>query len=222
MAKRGDSQEQGDGTEVMCGRQGVSNREELATNVSLGMRMPSYKVLNQSDARPWHLQELLKSDGRWRLLIFAGDIMDPCQKSRIETLANKLADSRSFLKRFQPTGKPPDSLVEVLTIHSSPRTSCTIHDLPNVLHPFSEEYGWDYWKIFVDDESYHEGHGQAYRNYGIDPVKGCAIIVRPDQYVSWIGALEDVDRMDAFFSNFLMEQTANGIVAGDAAASLVA
>ncbi|KAK0113444.1 hypothetical protein ONS96_014310 [Cadophora gregata f. sp. sojae] len=206
-AKEGDSKEQGDGTDVMCGHKGVSSRQELAPKVPLGMRMPSFKVLNQADARPWHLQERLNSNGRWRLLIFAGDIHNPTQKSRIEKLGAALADPKSFIKRFQPAGKPVDELVEILTVHSSKRTDCTVHDFPEIFHPYSDEFGWDYWKIFVDDESYHEGHGHAYENYGIDPVKGCAIIVRPDQYVSWIGELEDTDLMDKFFSNFLIEQS---------------
>ena len=211
VAKQGDSKEQGDRTEAMCGRQGVTSREGLATKVALGMRMPSFKVLNQADARPWHLQELLKSDGRWRLLVFAGDIKNDAQMARIRELGDALAEPTSFIKRFQPPGKPIDTLVEVLTVHSSDRTICSVHDWPEIFHPFSEEFGWDYWKIFVDDESYHEGHGNAYQRYGIDPARGCAIIVRPDQYVSWIGELEDTKLMDAFFSNFLIEQTSRAL-----------
>jgi phenol 2-monooxygenase len=220
VAKEGNSQEQGDGTDVMCGRQGVPSREELATKVKLGMRMPSFKVLNQSDARPWHLQELLKSDGRWRLLIFAGDVKNSTQMARVEKLAATLAEPGSFINRFRPAEEPIDALIEVLTIHSSARTSCTVHDFPEILHPFSEEFGWDYWKIFVDDESYHEGHGQAYANYGIDPAQGCAIILRPDQYVSWIGNLEDTEHMDGFFSNFLVRQTSKNIQTANGVSSL--
>ncbi|KAH6713064.1 FAD binding domain protein [Leptodontidium sp. MPI-SDFR-AT-0119] len=205
-AKDGCCNEQGDGTDVMCGHEGLPSRQDLASKVPIGMRIPSFKVLNQADARPWHLQELLKSNGSWRLLIFAGDILNPTQRSRVETLATALADPKSFVRRFQPAGKPVDTLIEILTIHSSKRTACTVHDLPEIFHPYSEEFGWDYWKIFVDDQSYHEGHGHAYLNYGIDPMKGCAIIVRPDQHVSWIGELEDTDLMDKFFSKFLIEQ----------------
>lgn len=31
-------------------------KQHLATGIPIGMRIPSFKVLNQSDARPWHLQ----------------------------------------------------------------------------------------------------------------------------------------------------------------------
>ena len=62
----------------------------MATNILIGMRIPSYKVLNQSDARPWHLQELLPSNGTWRILVFAGDILDPVQFALYEALGGSL------------------------------------------------------------------------------------------------------------------------------------
>ncbi len=39
----------------------------------------------------------------------------------------------------------------------------------------------DLFSVFADDESYNSGHGQAYKEYGIDPQKGCLVILRPDQ-----------------------------------------
>lgn len=44
---------------------------------------------------------------------------------------------------------------------------------------------------FSDDESYHQGHGRAYENFGIDPKVGCLVVVRPDQYVSLISEVSD-------------------------------
>jgi hypothetical protein len=41
--------------------------------------------------------------------------------------------------------------------------------------------GVDHYKVFADDESYHRGHGRAYEMLGIDPVKGCMVLCRPDQ-----------------------------------------
>ncbi|KAL5402214.1 hypothetical protein PMIN03_010849 [Paraphaeosphaeria minitans] len=55
VAKGGDAAEQGDGTDVSSSMTQIVGKQELATNVKLGMRFPSYKVLNQSDARPWYV-----------------------------------------------------------------------------------------------------------------------------------------------------------------------
>ena len=209
VAKEGDSVKQGDGTEVLGDEKfHIASKQDLATNVKVGMRMPSFKVLNQADARPIHFQELLKSNGRWRLVLFAGNVAagSSQQMARITKLGELLSGPKSFLKRFTPRGKSYDSVIEVLTVHSAPRQQTTIFDFPEVLRPYNEVDGWDYWKIFVDDLSYHEGHGHAYENYGVDPERGCAVILRPDQYVSWVGELDDFDAMDKFFSGFMIPQ----------------
>lgn len=205
VAKAGNSEEQGDGTDVELKSSAlrVVGKQELATEIKLGMRMPSFKVLNQSDARPWHFQEVLRSTGQWRVVIFAGDVSQPAQMDRVQKLGATLAAPDSFIKRFTPPIEPIDSIIEVLTVHSAPRMSVELSDFPDSLRPYSARDGWDYWKIYVDDQSYHEGHGEAYKNYGIDKTKGCVVILRPDQYVSWIGQLEDVEDMDKFFSGFM-------------------
>ena len=54
--------------------------------------------------------------------------------------------------------------------------------------------------MYIDDESYNSGHGHAYETLGIDVQAGAVIIVRPDQYVSSITALEDHQAIGDFFS----------------------
>ncbi|KAI6754689.1 hypothetical protein HG530_012441 [Fusarium avenaceum] len=190
------------------------NRLSLAPKVKLGMRMPSVKVLNQSDARPWHLQELLRSNGTWRVILFPGDIDSERQNKRITNLCEKLSGPSSFLKRFTPPSARYDSVIEFLTIHASKRQDHDIFDFPEVLRPYDEVDGWDYNKVFVDDDSYHEGHGQLYKTWGISLDLGCAVILRPDQYVSYVGEMDDYDSLDDFFSGFLLPQT--GSVAASA------
>jgi phenol 2-monooxygenase len=53
--------------------------------------VPSFKILNQADARPRHFQELLKSNRCWRLVVFAGNMKDVWQKARIEKLGQQLS-----------------------------------------------------------------------------------------------------------------------------------
>ena len=208
VAKEGSAAEQGDGTDVAQREKGlhVIGKQHLASKIKIGMRMPSFKVLNQADARPWHFQEVLKSDGRWRVVVFAGNVGEENQMRRIQALGNALAAKNSFINRFTPSSKAVDSVIEVLTIHSAPRAETEWQDFPDIFHPYSEKDGWDYWKIYVDDLSYHEGHGHAYDNYGVDSQEGCLVVLRPDQYVAWIGALEDVAEMDQYFSGFMIQK----------------
>ncbi|KAG9236178.1 FAD binding domain protein [Amylocarpus encephaloides] len=210
VAKDGDAAEQGDGTDVSVknpnGARVIGNAK-LARNIKTGMRMPSFQVLNQADARPWQFQEMLKSDGRWRIVVFAGDVANASQMKRIKNLGSSLAAKDSFLYRFTPPGTSIDSIIEILTIHSSPRSETELFDFPDIFHPYSEKEGWDYWKVYVDDMSYHEGHGHAYENYGVDPGKGCLVVLRPDQYVGWIGEIEDVAEIARYFEGFMVQRT---------------
>jgi phenol 2-monooxygenase (NADPH) len=111
------------------------------------------------------------------------------------------------LHRFTPVGKPKDEVFEVLVVHHAPRQSVTIFDFPEVFRNFSEIEGWDYDKIFVDDQLYHEGHGKFYETFGVSP-QGCIAILRPDQYVSYLGPLDAPEAVTDFFSGFMKVQAA--------------
>lgn len=185
----------------------VYSNTALAKNVEVGKRVPSTKVLSQADARPWHLHELLPSNGKWRLVLFVGDVSQPGPTENMNKVAEALAAPNSFLKRFTPADQRYDDVIEVLTIHAAKRLDKTIFDFPEVLRPYHEIDGWDYRKVFVDDQSFHEGHGQLYETFGIDPKVGAAVILRPDQYVAYAGPVEDYQALDTFFSGFMIKQT---------------
>ncbi len=190
----------------------VAPKQALATGLPVGMRFNSFKVLNQACARPWHFQEWLKADGRFRVVLFAGNILDAAQKSRVDAFCARLDAPESFLHTSGGDTLHKDGddgrthrAVEVLTIHSAKRTETELlRDFPDVLHPFNSHTGWDYNKVFVDDESYHEGFGDAYKNYGVDKQRGCVVAVRPDQYVGFVGELEDFDDLQRYFEGCLV------------------
>lgn len=180
----------------------VKTKQEVATNVKIGMRFPSFQVLNQADARPIPFQSLLKSDSRFRIILFAANSTIPAQKSRIENLCSLLTP---LIQKYTPSSKPIDSVIEILTLHSAPRDKVEIFDFPELLRPWSKE-GWDYWKIFVDAPSYHEGDGKAYEGYGVDKEgEGALVVVRPDGYVGWVGGIEgeDVREVERYFGGFM-------------------
>jgi phenol 2-monooxygenase len=205
VAKEGEEVDEGDGKSISLeSKHRVASQQPLATGIELGKRIPSVKVLNQSDARPWHLQELLPSNGRWRVILFPGDISTPEQRKKLDALGAAIDDKTSFLRRFTPAGSRYDAIFEILTVHNAKREATTIFDFPEVMRPYDEIDGWDYNKIYVDAESYHEGHGKIYETFGISS-EGVAVILRPDQYVSYVGPMEDVDALSRFFANFMKE-----------------
>ena len=184
----------------------ATSTPSLARNCAPGTRLASYKVLNQSDARPWHLHHKMPSDGRFRLVVFAGDITQPPQKEAVNKLGGWLAtellpryktirlspgsDPHGGTMRFRTRRDP--SVVDVLTVHAAPREAVELlRDLHEVYHPRDERLGWDYDKVFVDGESYHEGFADAYGLYGVDRGRGAVVGVRPDGYVGLVTSVDE-------------------------------
>ncbi|KAK9459737.1 FAD binding domain-containing protein [Lipomyces oligophaga] len=181
----------------------------IATNVPVGMRFDTAQVVSQSEANPHFLSDLMPSDGRWRIVYFAGDFKDNMALTDTMTDIAAYLDSKdSLIKRFTPQGAKSDSVIEIILIHASPRTAVEWTEFPQAFRP-KDNYGReDFWKIYVDDESHHNGHGHAYKKYGIDPKKGALIVVRPDGYVSAvlpIGADSLAGPVAEFFNKFMID-----------------
>jgi phenol 2-monooxygenase len=187
----------------------VAWTKDITNKIEVGMRFPSLQVVKQADASVWRFLQLLKSDGRFRIVLFAGNIKVSSHKSRVEEFCRLLEQDCSFLKRITPAGEPIDSIIELITLHLSPRKLTSIFDFPPLLRPFDEEKGWDYDKIFVDDETYHHGHGQAYRQSGVDPQQGAVVVVRPDQHIAYVGNIEDVKSLEQYFLSVLFDKSQN-------------
>ncbi|KAK6337830.1 hypothetical protein TWF696_001309 [Orbilia brochopaga] len=176
----------------------------LASKVPIGMRLASHKVVNQADALPIELQRLLPSDGRFRLIVFAGDISNPGIRARYDRLGVYLSSQAGVISTYTPQTAARDSVIEVLTVHSAKRHHVELQGLPEAFHPFDRTRGWDYWKVYADDESYHEGHGRVYENFGIDRDEGCIVVVRPDGYVAAVVKVDDTRSLEAYFARFMI------------------
>lgn len=192
------------------------SREDCGeSRIIVGARFNTAQVVCVSDARPWELIDWLPSDGRWRVILFSGDILNPTQRSKIDKVASYLQDK--LLPRYTPVDHDVDSVIDVLTVSSTPRTACELTEYPEILRPMttrwhqpgtgknssSKAMSRDYWKIFCDDDSYHSGHGHAYEKYGISS-EGAIVVIRPDGYVSLLVELQDTSSLDSFFAKCML------------------
>jgi phenol 2-monooxygenase len=156
------------------------DRRELASNIKVGMRLASQRVVNQSDGREWELQRKLVSDGRFRVIVFAGNVTSGEQQARLQGFCRGLSASGLLGRRYLAKGS-----IAVLTCHSAKRRQVELlRDVPAVLHPFDSRRGWDYDSVFADDD------GHAYGAYGVDRERGCVVVTRPDQHVGQIGSVD--------------------------------
>jgi phenol 2-monooxygenase len=75
------------------------SRQELARACTVGMRFPSAQVVRFCDCKAVQLQSVLKSDGRWRVVVFAGDMKKEKHKRRLQKVSSQnIANGRSTLK----------------------------------------------------------------------------------------------------------------------------
>lgn len=66
---------------------------DVATRVRVGMRFPSAQVIRFCDAKPVQLQSCLRSDGRWRVIVFGGDITKSICKHRLDSVSTMATQS---------------------------------------------------------------------------------------------------------------------------------
>lgn len=174
-----------------------------------GERFPAVKLRNQADGNVKWTTRLLESDGRFRLVILAGDIRDADQRRRVDDLGQFLQDGDGLSQKLRDcytSTRPFDSPVDLLTIHSSPWKEAEYFDFPESLRPFDPRTGWVYDTIWCDDVCSwdRECDGTGYEKWGVDRLRGAMLIVRPDQYIGWVGDLDAVDEMTRYLDGILI------------------
>lgn len=180
--------------------QRVHSKPSLASNLTLGQRIPSYFVTNHFTAEVVHLHTALKSTGQWRILLFAGNLDKARQFSKFHNLGTCLEAPSSFIHTCTPNSAPIDSIIEVLTIHTSDRNTVDAVILPDIFHPWRKGKGHQYWRMFARD---NDAGDDIYKAFGIDQEVGCAVVVRPDQHVAYIGELSDLESIGRYFESIL-------------------
>jgi phenol 2-monooxygenase len=63
------------------------SRPELARGLTVGMRFPSTQAVRLCDARAMQLVRTFPADGRWRVVVFAGDISTPACSERLKNVS---------------------------------------------------------------------------------------------------------------------------------------
>lgn len=178
-----------------------SNEEENGSLVP-GEKFPVQKILNHARLDTRWTTNILESDGQFRIVVFAGDMRSPTQKDRVHQLGRALLD---ILNRYVSPTSNFDSPITTLTIHNTPWNEVEYHDFPEALKPFDENMGWAYDRIWSAGPCTYDPQceGKVYEKWGVDVDKGAMAIVRPDQYIGWVGELEDAESVTKYFDEFL-------------------
>ncbi|KAK4184066.1 putative phenol 2-monooxygenase [Podospora australis] len=171
----------------------------LKADLSPGKRLPDFQVVYHSDCIPTWIHKRLQTTGAFRVIVFAGDIADADKMARIKRTGEFLGDTKNGLGKLTMVSGGHLAPVEVLVVHCAERDKVDFMDLPDVYRPWSEGAGYDYWRVFADQESVHDGHGRVYERLEIDKEQGCVVVVRPDGYVGAVLDVEDLAGMKSYF-----------------------
>ncbi|KAJ7918198.1 FAD binding domain-containing protein [Mycena leptocephala] len=186
-------------------------KTELAQNIIIGSHFESQMVVCYADAHAIQFADRLVSDGRWRLIVFSGNMGSPDQLQRFHDLCDRLMHAKdSPIKKYTPPTADVNSVIELLTLTSSPRKVLTYSAFPELARPFVGKFRYPtYDQIFSDEISCLDGGGEAYAGYGVDPNgPGCVVLVRPDQYVADVLGFEQcAEKLGLFFDSFMIHRS---------------
>lgn len=179
----------------------IVSKQHLAPGIPVGRRLPSHTVEIHANGDAVDFGKSFPSDGRYRIVIFAGDISKPEQLRRVERLSQLLELPGVFLQRFNGPGDSPQDIFETLILHSASRDDVEIADLP----PFLLKSADPFDRVFVDNNQTRTwALSEAYNKYGVSRERGCLVLVRPDRHVTYIGELEDGAELIKLISSILV------------------
>ncbi|WP_426536882.1 FAD-binding monooxygenase [Bradyrhizobium sp. McL0615] len=179
------------------------DHQHLAKGLLIGTRFHSAPVIRLADAKPVQLGHVAKADGRFRIFVFAGRGDPAAANSPVRSLCNFLSESsKSPVRRYTPAGADIDSVIDVRAVFQQAHTELAIEAMPPLLLPPKGRYGLcDYEKMFCPDL---KGGPDIFAMRGIDRDKGCAVLVRPDQYVAHVLPLDGHSELAAYFDGFML------------------
>ena len=70
--------------------------QSVAEYLKVGMRFPSAQVVRYCDAFEMQLSKALPSDGRWRIVVFAGDIRQDAASRKLDQVSHASIERRTY------------------------------------------------------------------------------------------------------------------------------
>lgn len=178
--------------------------QHLAKGFVIGTRFHSAPVIRLADAKPMQLGHVVKADGRWRILAFAGAEDHGQPGGAIDNLCRHLESEASPLRRFTPQGADDDAVIDLRAVFQQPHRDLALDAMPPLLMPLTGRLRMrDYEKIFCVNPA--DGQN-IFVLREVEKRAGCMVVLRPDQYVSALFPLSAHAELTAFFEAVLAPQ----------------
>ena len=112
----------------------------VAEYLKVGMRFPSAQVVRYCDAHEMQLARALPSDGRWRIVVFAGDIRQDAASRRLNQVGEHLFSKGGPIEKYTIPGSDIDSFIEVVLVLSGERLKINQEQIPQCFRPVTGKW----------------------------------------------------------------------------------
>jgi phenol 2-monooxygenase len=173
----------------------------LAVGFPIGKRFWSAEVTRVADANLRHIGHEARADGRWRIYVFA-DAAPAGDASPTTALAQWLDESPdSPIRGFTPAGLEENAWFDIKVIYQQDHVHVDIGRVPRAFLPRVGPHGLiDYENVFAALPG-----NDIFERRGVDR-RGAMVVVRPDQYVAHVLALDATRELAAFIRAFALPQ----------------
>ncbi|KAJ7355331.1 FAD binding domain-containing protein [Mycena albidolilacea] len=155
---------------------------EGTSTIMPGERGPDVYLTCVGIATPIRLHQVLKNEGKFNIVVFAGNPL--LSHAALEGLNSALAAPTSFTRTF-----PAERVFRFTTLTAAAGDGVT--DVLGV-PPFGGGC------LYFDAES------RAHAMYGVEVNRGAIVVFRPDGWVGCVVPLEKVDQLGNYFGHFLV------------------
>lgn len=163
---------------------GILNKAVGITSIRAGRRAPDVLVRKPGSRFPTRLYELTKNNGKFWVVVFAGEPLRTFGSLKI--LRAYLDSAGSFTKRLPNT-------FEFLTIIAG-----------TGLQP-DETLGVDKF-----GRAYYDVDHAAFARYGISTGEGAIVVLRPDGILAFAGRLDQGEEIGKYFDAIILSEVSNG------------
>ena len=179
---------------------GGGAHQALAKGFVVGTRFHSAPVVRLADAKAIELGEVLKADGRFRLIAFAGRDDPAAPGSKLRALCEFLARAdASPLRRHTPRAADIDSVIDLRAVFQQDKRELRLEAMPDLLLPAKGKLGLrDYEKMFCANPK-----TDIFDLREIDRDRGAVVVVRPDQHVAEVLPLDAYEALATYFAGFM-------------------
>ncbi len=180
----------------------MSQCQSLAAGQIIGKRFHSFLVVRHSDAKEMQIGHCITANGAWRIFAFANNKPPMSIECGIKALCDYLTDdSMSPVKKFTPNHLDIDSVIDFRAVFQVSHREIERPEIHPFLRPKKGRFGLeDFEKVFCAKSAREQN---IYDKRGINKESGCIVVVRPDQYVATILALDDFEGLSRFFDGVL-------------------